>query len=145
MINRFNNIFHTTSYYNELEFKVINNLPQTFDYFISDQSKIFSIYTNLIDNAIKFTPAGFIKVHIENDSENIIFSINDTGVGIPHAKIHSIFENFSQIDVSETRKYEGSGLGLSIAKGYIELLGGKIWVESEEGKGSTFSFSVPII
>jgi signal transduction histidine kinase len=71
------------------------------------------------------------------------FSVKDTGIGIPENKQQAILERFMQADVSDTRRFEGSGLGLSISKSYVEMLGGKIWLESEEGKGSTFYFTIP--
>jgi CheY-like chemotaxis protein len=97
----------------------------------------------LIGNAIKFTKAGSIEFGIRKNGKNLEFSVKDTGIGIFENKQQAIFEQFMQADVTNNRQFEGSGLGLSIAKSYVEMLGGKIWVESEEGKGSTFYFTIP--
>lgn len=111
----------------------------------SDKFKLGSILTNLIKNAIKFTAEGTIEIghYVENDS--LVFYVKDTGCGIPADKFDAVFERFVQADMSMSRPYEGSGLGLTIAKAYVNLLKGKIWLESEVGKGSTFYFSIPYI
>ena len=109
----------------------------------SDRQILDSILINLINNAIKFTNKGTVEFgnFLENDS--IIFFVKDTGIGIPADRLEAIFERFVQADMKNTRTHEGSGLGLSIVKGYLDILNGTIWVESEPGKGSTFYFSVP--
>jgi len=110
----------------------------------TDKSKFNSILNNLIKNAIKFTEKGCIEFGCEQkDKNNLLFYVKDTGKGIHPEKIDLIFERFMQEEISLTRGYEGSGLGLSITKTYIEVLGGKIWVESEPGKGSCFYFTIP--
>lgn len=109
----------------------------------TDKSKLDSILTNLIKNAIKFTEKGRIEFGCEQkDSHTLLFYIKDTGKGIDPDKIDQVFERFMQADNLNTRGYEGSGLGLSITKAYVEHLGGKIWVESEPGKGSCFYFTI---
>jgi PAS domain S-box-containing protein len=110
---------------------------------LTDRSKLDSILTNLIKNAIKFTKKGSIELgnYIENDL--LVFYIKDTGPGISTDRINAIFERFVQADQDINRPYEGSGLGLSITKAYVNALGGKIHVQSEVGKGSTFIFSIP--
>ena len=109
----------------------------------TDKSKLDSILTNLIKNAIKFTEKGRIEFGCEQkDSHTLLFYIKDTGKGIDPDKIYQVFERFMQADNLNTRGYEGSGLGLSITKAYVEHLGGKIWVESEPGKGSCFYFTI---
>jgi PAS domain S-box-containing protein len=128
----------------DLQLNIINNLPEDIDYLFTDKSKLNSILSYLIDNAVKFTNKGSISILMDKSDDNVIFSIKDTGIGIPKSNFESIFENFMQVDVSQTRRFEGSGLGLTIAKGYIEMLGGKIWLESEIGIGSTFYFNIPI-
>ncbi len=110
---------------------------------ITDKQKLESIFTNLIKNAIKFTENGRIEVGYKIFDENIEFYIKDTGVGIPIKRQDAIFDRFIQADIGDSKAYEGSGLGLSIAKSYVELLGGKIWVESDEGQGATFFFTIP--
>lgn len=109
----------------------------------SEPEFIAKILRILLDNALKFCKEGTIRCRYEVTSESLLFSVQDTGPGIADDKQERIFDMFSQEDLSNTRGHEGSGLGLSIAKGLIELLGGKITVSSEKGKGSTFTFTVP--
>ena len=114
-----------------------------------DAVKLSQILINLAGNAIKFTPKqGSIAIRareVDVDGEaHIEFSVRDTGIGIPEDKFDAIFESFRQVDGSHTRAHQGTGLGLTISKQLVELHGGRIWVESEIGKGSTFSFIVPV-
>ncbi|MBC8465993.1 PAS domain S-box protein, partial [bacterium] len=109
----------------------------------SDSGKIRSILDNLVDNAIKFTHAGSIEFGYEKKSKYLEFFVKDTGDGIADEKKEIIFERFRQGSESYDREYEGAGLGLSISKAYVEMLGGKIWMESELGKGSIFYFTLP--
>lgn len=118
-----------------------------------DKEKVEQILVNLIGNAIKFTPEGgkiFVSVmHIAEEREGgsakkIAVSVKDSGIGIPKEHLNSIFEKFYQVEGSLQRSAGGTGLGLAITKGLVELHGGKIWVESEEGKGSTFTFTLPV-
>ncbi len=110
---------------------------------VSDQIKIYAILTNLVKNAIKFTKHGFIKIGYIKKCKEIEFYVQDTGSGISPENLGIIFHRFRQESDSLSRGYEGSGLGLAISKAYIEMLGGKIWAESEKGVGSTFHFSLP--
>jgi PAS domain S-box-containing protein len=96
---------------------------------ISDRFKLEGIFTNLINNAIKFTQNGFIEFGVYREKDNLVFYVRDTGIGIPENKQEAVFDRFVQADLSLTRPYEGSGLGLSIAKAYVELIGGSIKVE----------------
>jgi signal transduction histidine kinase len=105
---------------------------------ITDRYKLEGILTNLLKNAIKFTKAGSIEIGGYREADAIVLYVKDTGRGIPADRLEAIFERFIQADLGETRGHEGSGLGLSIAKAYTEMLGGKIYVESEPGKGSLF-------
>jgi len=116
----------------------------------TDCEKIYAIFTNLIKNAIKFTNKGFIIFGYERKGEYLEFYVKDTGIGIPKEKQEAIFERFIQADISDKMALQGAGLGLSITKAYVELLGGKIWLESEvensaEGRaGETkFYFTIP--
>jgi PAS domain S-box-containing protein len=111
----------------------------------TDKEKIYAILTNLIKNAIKFTHSGSIEIGCQYKFQSLEFSVTDTGMGIPPEQKSVIFERFRQGTTSLTRNYEGAGLGLSISKGYVEMLGGTIWVESEPGKGSAFHFTIPCI
>jgi signal transduction histidine kinase len=126
-----------------MQFFFKNSLPLKDSIIKTDPEKIYSVLTNLVKNAIKFTNVGSIEFGYEKKGEYLEFYVKDTGVGIPQKQQQIIFERFRQGSELINRKYEGSGLGLSISKSYIEMLGGKIWVESEEGKGSVFYFTTP--
>lgn len=116
---------------------------------ITDKHKLEGILTNLIKNAIKYTEKGRItlgcSIQKENKTDVLEFSVKDTGIGIPSNRIEAIFNRFEQADIEDTRVYEGSGLGLTISKSYVEMLGGKIWVSSKVGEGSSFFFRIPRI
>jgi PAS domain S-box-containing protein len=126
-----------------LSFIVRNKLPQDVISCITDRMKLESIVSNLLKNAIKFTVKGSIELGCYLDGNNIVFYVQDTGVGIPADRVNVIFDRFVQADLSNSRPHEGSGLGLSIVKAYLKMLDGKIWVESEPGNGSCFSFLIP--
>ncbi|MEI7981873.1 MAG: response regulator, partial [Bacteroidota bacterium] len=111
----------------------------------TDKDKLQSILSNLIKNAVKYTDQGFAEFGCSSRGEWLTFYVKDTGIGIPVNKRKAIFERFVQADISHSRLYEGSGLGLSISKAYVEMLAGELWVESEDGKGSTFYFQIPCI
>ena len=101
------------------------------------------VITNLIQNAIKFTEKGFIEIGYELLNNDIQFYVKDTGLGIAPQNLELIFERFGQAEDGYSRNFEGAGLGLSICKGFVELMTGKIWVESEFNKGSIFYFTIP--
>ena len=113
----------------------------------TDREKLYAILTNLIKNAIKYTPEGSIEFGYYVVESRLIpslqFYVKDTGIGIPNDRQNAIFERFIQADIMDKMARQGAGLGLAISKAYVEMLGGKIWVESEEGKGSTFYFTLP--
>ncbi len=109
----------------------------------TDKEKVYAILTNLIRNAIKFTEQGSIDFGYILKGSNFEFYVKDTGIGIPDDRQQAIFERFIQADIADKAARQGAGLGLSISKAYIEMLGGKIWVESTEGVGSTFHFTLP--
>lgn len=111
----------------------------------TDKNKLYSTLSNLLGNAVKFTCKGGVEFGNRLEGQNLIFYVKDTGIGIPEHRLGAVFERFMQADQSSTRPYEGSGLGLTIAKANVEALGGRIRVVSEEGKGSVFSFSIPYI
>ncbi len=109
----------------------------------ADKERLFQVFNNLIGNALKFTAQGYIEIGCRQSDRMIEFYVKDTGIGIPADYHEKIFDRFRQVEASYTRKYGGNGLGLAISKKLIELMGGKIWVESEVGKGSTFYFTLP--
>jgi len=109
-----------------------------------DEQRISQVLMNLVGNAIKFTEEGKVEVEARASKDTFVISVSDTGPGLSEADQQKIFEEFHQVDGSSTRKKGGTGLGLSIAKRIVEMHGGSIWVESTLGKGSTFSFTLPI-
>jgi PAS domain S-box-containing protein len=134
---------------NKIGLSFRNTLPQKDALIITDKIKVDAILTNLLKNALKFTSVGEIKfgynINKGKEQTEIEFYVKDTGTGIPKEQHEVIFERFRQGSESLTRNYEGAGLGLSIAKAYVEILGGKIRVESEPAKGATFYFTIPYI
>ena len=112
---------------------------------LGDPARLRQIILNLISNALKFTEKGEVILRVTTEpgaDENVLqFSVSDSGIGIPKEKLDAIFASFTQVDSSTTRKYGGTGLGLTISRSLSEMMGGKIWVESEEGEGSTFFFT----
>jgi two-component system phosphate regulon sensor histidine kinase PhoR len=110
-----------------------------------DRRRLTEVLQNLLDNAIQYTPAGGqIMVSAGVDGEQVVFTVSDTGIGIPEADQPRIFERFYRVDVARSREVGGTGLGLAISKHLVEGHGGRIWVESEVGHGSQFHFTVPI-
>lgn len=131
-----------------LTFEIDDSLP---DYFLGDIIRLRQILLNLVANAIKFTRQGEVKIIVQGKKINpneklsayqILFIVQDTGIGIPLHKQSKLFQPFSQLDASINRKYGGTGLGLAICKGLVEMMEGEIWLESEENKGSSFYFRV---
>lgn len=128
-----------------IEYIISNKLPEDISFFLTDRIKLDSIITNLLKNSIKFTSEGFVKFGCYLEDSGLVFYVEDSGIGIPPERHDLIYDRFVQADLSSTRPHEGSGLGLSIVRAYINQLKGKIWMESEPGKGSCFSFSIPFI
>lgn len=120
------------------------NLPSMVGSIISDQRRVEQVMINLLNNAIKFTDEGEVRLDGELKGNTLRISVKDTGIGIKPEDMDKLFEKFSQIETGLNRTREGTGLGLSISKKLIEMLGGKIWVESKWGVGSTFGFSLPL-
>ncbi len=123
-----------------LEMEASTTLPPVY----CDRLRIRQILLNLLSNAGRFTTSGGVKIAAYVDRDHLVFRVADTGPGIPREKQQKIFEPFQQLDASTRRLHGGSGLGLSISKRLVELHGGKMWLESEEGQGSTFYFSLPL-
>jgi signal transduction histidine kinase len=109
-----------------------------------DAKRITQCLVNLAGNALKFTREGRVEIGAEIRDGALLFRVSDTGIGIPASQLGNIFEEFRQVDATITREFGGTGLGLSITKKFVELHGGRIWVESEAGKGSTFFISMPV-
>ncbi len=110
-----------------------------------DPNRVLEVLDNIVSNAIKFVPEnkGLIEIGARRDNGSVLFSVRDNGIGIPREKQQNLFKKFYQIDTSLRRPTGGSGLGLAISKGIVEAHGGKIWLESEEGRGATFYFELP--
>jgi len=109
-----------------------------------DEARLTQVLINLVGNAIKFTETGEVTLRAEASDGSFIVSVSDTGPGIAEADQEKIFEEFQQATSTTTRAKGGTGLGLAIARRIIELHGGRLWVESTLGQGSTFSFTVPV-
>jgi signal transduction histidine kinase len=109
-----------------------------------DSKRITQCLLNLVGNALKFTRKGRVEVGVERQGDVLCYRVADTGIGIPADQIDAVFAEFRQVDATTTRDYGGTGLGLSITKKFVEMHGGRIWVESELGRGSTFYFTIPL-
>jgi signal transduction histidine kinase len=124
----------------ELDVTVPAETPLCF----GDGKRLTQCVMNLAGNALKFTREGRVQVRVEVQDDDLLFAVSDTGIGIPAEQVGHIFEEFRQADVTVSREFGGTGLGLSITRRLVDLHGGRIWVESVEGKGSTFFFRVPV-
>jgi len=109
-----------------------------------DGRRITQCLMNLVGNALKFCKRGRVAVWVERRGDDLLYQVSDTGIGIPKEELKNIFTEFQQVDTAITREFSGTGLGLNITKKFVEMHGGRIWVESELGKGSTFFFSIPL-
>jgi signal transduction histidine kinase len=128
----------------KLVYSIAENTPTTV---IGDATRVRQVLVNLLGNSVKFTDKGEISVsararQLTGDLYEIIFSVRDSGIGIPKERMDRLFQPFSQVDMSNTRKYGGTGMGLAISRALVEMMGGKIWAESEPGIGSTFYFTI---
>lgn len=112
-------------------------------YIVTDSEKLYAILTNLVKNAIKYTNKGTIEFGYTVKNKAVEFFVKDTGIGIPLERQSSVFERFIQVDMANIQARQGAGLGLAIAKAFVQLLGGEIWLESKEGIGTSFYFSLP--
>ncbi|QKQ26730.1 sensor histidine kinase [Candidatus Reidiella endopervernicosa] len=117
------------------------------DVITADEKRLRQILINLINNAFKFTEQGEVLLSVEVDPEvesSLRFTVTDSGIGIPKEKQAKLFEAFTQVDASSSRKYGGTGLGLAICKRFVEMMGGSIGLESRMGEGSRFYFTIPL-
>ena len=126
-----------------LEF-VVAVPPPTLPAVVGDSKRVSQCLVNLAGNALKFTREGRVEIGVELQGDVLLFHVSDTGIGIPPEQLESVFGEFRQVDPAVTREFGGTGLGLSITRKFVEMHGGKIWVESELGKGSTFFFTLPL-
>lgn len=120
------------------------SVPDNLAVAYGDNGRLTQCLMNLAGNAIKFTRQGRVEIGVELVGGDLVFHVSDTGIGIPQEELDNVFTEFRQVDAAVTREYGGTGLGLSITKRFVEMHGGRIWVESEFGKGCTFFFSVPL-
>ncbi|MDP2890940.1 MAG: PAS domain S-box protein [Bacteroidota bacterium] len=134
--------FQAGTYKLELQLNLPDDDVETV--FIADAERLMQIFNNLIGNAFKFTPEGKIEIGYQHKGKMVEFFVKDTGIGIPPEYHDKIFDRFRQVEDEKNRKYGGNGLGLAITKKLVELMGGKIWVDSNEGKGSAFYFTMPV-
>jgi len=125
-----------------LEF--LATLPDDLPLAYGDAGRITQCLMNLAGNSLKFTKAGKVEISVEEKDGLLTYRVADTGIGIPADKIESLFTEFKQTDASIASEYGGTGLGLSISRKFVEMHGGRIWVESEPGKGSAFIFEIPL-
>ena len=125
-----------------LEF--LANVPADIPLAYGDAGRITQCLMNLAGNSLKFTKEGRVEISVQQQNGHLRYCVADTGIGIPPEKIGSLFTEFKQTDATIASEYGGTGLGLSITKKFIEMHGGRIWVESEIGKGSAFIFEIPL-
>jgi PAS domain S-box-containing protein len=125
----------------ELDLAISPDLPV---FIIGDPNRLEQVLKHLVENAVKFTQRGRVEVSVAKHQKKVAFTVRDTGIGISPSQMKQIFDPFTQVDGSMTRPYGGTGLGLALSKELVELMGGKIQVQSELGHGSTFTFSLPL-
>jgi len=124
-----------------LTMKIGKDIPKVA---IADPFRVKQIIINLVSNSLKFTHEGYVMISVEKDGDNLIYTVEDTGIGIPKEKLQAIFEPFTQVDATISRKYGGTGLGLTIAKKLAQLMKGDLWMESEVGVGTKAYLKIPV-
>jgi PAS domain S-box-containing protein len=144
LISNIQREFSYKAYEKQIELILDPASPTNETFLESDENRIKQVLVNFVGNSIKFTANGSIKIGFAIFKGFVQFHVIDTGIGIPKDFHQYIFERFRQVDSSSSRKYGGNGLGLAISKSLVELLGGRIWMESEPGKGSAFYFTIPV-
>ena len=126
--------------------QVITEIDPGLDFIEADKDRIRQVLFNILNNAIKFSkPVGIVTINARKEGDMAQISVSDTGIGIKEEDIGRLFKEFEQIDKGPSRQYGGTGLGLVISKKLVELHGGRIWVTSKYGDGSTFSFTIPLM
>jgi PAS domain S-box-containing protein len=143
MIRQMETIFRQQASVRGIEVAARTDVDDSGSTILTDGTKITQILSNLLSNALKFTLEGSVKFGVKPVGNDLEFYVTDTGIGVRPDYLDKIFDRFRQAHEYENKKFAGSGLGLSISKGFVELLGGRIWLESEPGVGSTFRFTVP--
>ena len=143
--NFYYNFFLPLAKEKKLQLILNTNIPPEKSCIVTDKFILDNILTNLINNALKFTNKGSVEIGNSIAGKNVKFWIKDSGIGIPRDRQKAVFERFVQANLNMTRAHEGSGLGLSIVKAYVEILKGEIWLDSNEGEGTTFTFTIPYI
>lgn len=143
ILNELLDLFKEQASHKNLAFNAKPSLSDARAEVFTDKNKLTQILTNLLNNAFKFTYEGAIEIGYTLKDNFLEFYVKDSGIGIEPKQQEKIFEQFNQAEYGLNRKYGGTGLGLSISKGFVDLLGGKIWVESEFGQGSSFYFTLP--
>jgi PAS domain S-box-containing protein len=139
------NQFRAEAERKNLDFRFIQKMPDADCALLTDETKLVQILTNLLGNAVKFTSSGFIELCCKRNENFIEITVEDSGIGIPYEEQQKVFERFYQVDKSITRTFSGTGLGLSISSAYAGLLGGRIGLSSEPGRGSKFSLLLPYV
>lgn len=143
--NFYYNFFLPQAREKNLDLILNENIPPEKAFVKTDKLILENILTNLINNALKFTNKGSVEIGNSIEGDKVKFYVKDSGIGIPEGRQKAIFERFVQANLNMTRAHEGSGLGLSIVKAYVNILKGEIWLESKEGEGTTFTFTIPYI
>jgi signal transduction histidine kinase len=123
---------------------LVTQVPPDLPTAYGDARRLTQCLMNLTGNALKFTKEGRVEIAVELDGDDLIYRVTDTGIGIAKDDLERVFDEFRQVDSTTIRDFAGTGLGLSITKKFIEMHGGRIWVDSEPGQGSTFHFAVPL-
>jgi signal transduction histidine kinase len=124
--------------------ELVAEIPADIPLAYGDAGRITQCLMNLAGNALKFTRQGRVGIEIELQDDLLVYRVSDTGIGIAKDKLETVFAEFRQGDATITSEFGGTGLGLSITKKFVEMHGGRIWVESEVGRGSTFFFAIPV-
>ena len=144
LIGELYNLFVNNAQKKGIKLNINNKNTDKKTFIHTDKTKLGQVLSNLISNAIKFTNDGYIKIGYSKENDTLIFYVEDTGIGVAEEDQGKVFERFRQVHTHKNRGNNGTGLGLSISKAFVEILGGKMWVESTVNRGSTFLFTLPL-